>query len=114
VGAKATSFGVEGFARLFEGEGAIFTTLKRGKRSPQLRLQMASVDADVIEAVHAEFGGSVCSFQRKDRPRNRVIHQWVLQGVPAAELAEAMLPWLFRRRSAQVEEALEEWRAHRE
>lgn len=104
-------FGIDGFARLFEGEGSVVVARKRQYRA--LRLQMGSTDADVIAAVHEEFGGTVCTIHRPDRPGNQPFHQWTLCGVAAADLALAMLPFLFSRRRRQVYAAVEEWKAFR-
>jgi hypothetical protein len=71
------------------------------------------VDRDVIMAVQEEFGGTVCSFRRKDRPQNKQVWQWALPGIPAANLMIAMYPYLFERRREQIDQALATWAAGR-
>lgn len=107
-------FGVSGFARLFEGEGTIITSRRHtGSRSASLNMRIVMVDRDVIEAVQTEFGGTVCTFVRRDRPDNQPCHQWDLPGARAAILACRLLPYLFARRRQQVHAALAAWAENR-
>jgi hypothetical protein len=90
-------FGINGVARLFEGEGSIFTSARHTyTRRRTLRIQIQMIDRDVIEALGAEFGGAVGAYVR--RSTGKPYYQWALTGARAAILAQRMLPYLFGNR----------------
>jgi hypothetical protein len=95
---------------MFESEGTIGIALGgRRRESPWLYIRLVMIDEDVIRALYAQFGGSVQGpYSRSDRPNNRPFWQWTIGGRSGAELAKRMLPYLFARRTAQVEAVLDE------
>lgn len=107
MGAQATQFSIEGLARLYEGEGTTGCQLGgRLGKSPYFFMRIYSTDEDLIRAVHAQFGGSVQGF---DRPTRKRCFQWTIGGNRGAALAEEMRPYLFSRRTEQLDRALLRW-----
>ena len=109
-------FGASGLSRLYEGEGTIITTARHGPRtlrcSLHMRIQMT--DEDVLLAIKAEFGGSLCPVTRSvPRLGAKPTWQWDINGWRAAALGWQMLPYLFSRRREQMAAALTLWLANR-
>jgi hypothetical protein len=99
-----------GFARLFEGEGTVVLSWRKGREHrPTLAICIQMIDRDVIEAVQRHAGGTVCAFRRRNRPQNKRLWQWNLQGEAAANLGVSMLPYLFQRRREQMVNNLNAW-----
>jgi len=89
-----------------EGEGTFYYT--KSKSSPTVIIQVFSVDLDVIEKAAALMRGKI--YFIKARGPSQSGYRIHLESLPAVELMQNLLPFMGKRRTAQIELALEGWR----
>lgn len=97
------------FAGLFDGEGCIHISVHpphgEGKNVYHcLQVIISNTDVDIINYLHATFGGYVHLLS--PRPRHRHCYEWVLRSRRARLFLECLLPFL-RIKKEQAELAIE-------
>jgi hypothetical protein len=89
-------------AGLLEGEGWFGLQKRKGQR-PQLQVQLAMTDEDIVARVAALWGTAY----RKEKPRggrvgNKAMYRTKVTGGRAVRIMWAVAPWLGARRSEKV------------
>ena len=104
-GEYSRSFTSEGLARLFEGEGTA-CVLRNKERKPSGMLSLGMTDEEVVRAFASSIGrGTVTVI---DRAPHKTQWRWSTGKRSDIEwFAENIAPYLFSRRRAQVQAALE-------
>jgi hypothetical protein len=96
-------------AGLFEGEGSIGVCPR--KTAVRLRLQVTSVDLDVVMRLTGILGGKVYGpYQakqlRRDGQPKQPHYLWTTYGAPAEHALTLLLPWFGKRRKDAARRAL--------
>lgn len=92
-------------AGLLEGEGSFGCYRQsNGCGKPVVRITLCMTDEDVVRQAARLMGSNVCGPYR--RPKRRPMWQTVACSQRARKLARRLLPYMGRRRSAKIKEAL--------
>lgn len=108
-----TGFELIWLAGWLEGEGSFYYILSTGN-SPRIVVQVFSTDLDVLKKAQALMGAKTITLIK---PRPMTGTQWKsnggyrteVQGETAAALMRSLLPFMGRRRTQQINDALEKW-----
>ena len=102
------------FCGLFEGEGCFYVQKSKGGKDNRIsyrypKMQINMTDRDVLERV-AEITSISTIYKRKPRPRRKQQYSWyVNRTADVLALMKQMLPHMGERRSAKIEELLQEF-----
>lgn len=92
-------------AGLLEGEGCFMLAKSVPRGNPRISLAMADLDV-VMKATALIGAGSISTSNRLGR---RPIYTFVVTGIPAYEVMEAIRPFMGRRRGAKIDEIMSRW-----
>ena len=95
-------------AGLLEGEGSFLFT-----KSNCLKVQCAMTDLDVLEKLQEYAGGRMASASRSE-DHWKPSWVWWISGEQAGELMRLVQPYMLSRRSAKIDEVLEQRRVFEE
>ena len=98
-------------AGMLEGEGCFSPARSRtGSVSP--RIQVTSVDFDVLERIQSLLGGSICGPLPIRKPTHTPTYSWSLGGWLAADFMQEIHPLMAKRRRKQIDKAMKDFLAY--
>lgn len=95
-------------AGMLEGEGC-FTPSRGPTGAVSPRIQVTSVDLDVLEHIKELLGGSICGPLPVRKPTHTPTYQWRVGGWFAADFMQKIRPLMRARRRNQIDKAMAEF-----